>query len=299
MAFHWTSGANARQGRRVSMLLALLVALVPAAPGLAATIGGGGARYALSIPVPAPRKALLPRVQGDADRPLVVIDAGHGGVDPGAINPETGLREKDVTLKIAKAIRDTLLASGKVRVALTRDDDRYLVLRERFGVARRLRGDLFISIHCDSTGREDATGASVYTLSEVASDKESARLAARENKADVIAGVDLDEAAEVSSILIDLTRRETMNQSAGFARLLGREAPTLMPVKANFHRMASLMVLKAPDLPSVLFETGYISNPGDATFLDSREGRDRIAESVSRAVDSFFARRMAQRLAMR
>ena len=299
MAFDWTGGANARQGRRVSMLLALLVALVPAAPGLAATIGGARPRYALSIPVPRAVKVSLPRVQGDADRPLVVIDAGHGGVDPGAINPETGLREKDVTLKIAKAIRDTLLASGKVRVALTRDDDRYLVLRERFGVARRLRGDLFISIHCDSTGTEDATGASVYTLSEVASDKESARLAARENKADVIAGVDLDEAADVSSILIDLTQRETMNQSAGFARLLGREAPTLMPVKANFHRMASLMVLKAPDMPSVLFETGYISNPQDAAFLDSREGRGRIAESVSRAVDAFFARRMARRLAMR
>ena len=301
MAFDWTGGANARQGRGVSLLAALLIALVPASPSFAAAIGATPPRatYKVSIPVPAARGVRLPRVQGDADRPLVVIDAGHGGVDPGAINPETGLREKDVTLKIARAIRDQLLASGKVRVALTRDEDRYLVLRERFGVARRLRGDLFISIHCDSVGSEEATGASVYTLSEVASDKEAARLAARENKADVIAGVDLDEAADVSSILIDLTQRETMNQSAGFARLLGREAPALMPTKANFHRMASLMVLKAPDMPSVLFETGYISNPNDAAFLDSREGRNRIAQSVSRAIDAFFARRMAQGLAMR
>lgn len=259
--------------------------------------GLGGSRYKVTQAVPPPARALpLPEVQGDDSRPLVVIDAGHGGVDPGAINRDTGLREKDVTLKVAQAIRDRLLASGRVRVALTRDGDRYLVLRERYGIARRLKADLFISIHCDSTGSEDATGASVYTLSEVASDKEAARLAARENKADVISGVDLGDAgADVSSILIDLTQRETMNASAGFARLLGREARPLMPLKANFHRMASLMVLKAPDMPSILFETGYISNPADAAFLDSREGREKIAESVSRAVGVHFARRLAMR----
>jgi N-acetylmuramoyl-L-alanine amidase len=253
-------------------------------------------KYKVSVPVPLKARGMkLPRVQGDDTRPLVVIDAGHGGVDPGAIGPN-GLREKDVTLKVAKAIRDELLASGRVRVALTRNDDRYLILRERYGVARRLKGDLFISIHCDSTGSENATGATAYTLSEVASDKEAARLAARENKADVISGVNLGEApADVSSILIDLTQRETMNASATFARLLGREAKPLMPLKANFHRMASLMVLKAPDMPSILFETGYISNPQDAAFLDSEEGRHRIAESVTRAVEVHFARRMATR----
>jgi N-acetylmuramoyl-L-alanine amidase len=253
-------------------------------------------KYKVSVPVPPKARGMkLPRVQGDDTRPLVVIDAGHGGVDPGAIGPN-GLREKDVTLKVAKAIRDELLASGRVRVALTRNDDRYLILRERYGVARRLKGDLFISIHCDSTGSENATGATAYTLSEVASDKEAARLAARENKADVISGVNLGEApADVSSILIDLTQRETMNASATFARLLGREARPLMPLKANFHRMASLMVLKAPDMPSILFETGYISNPQDAAFLDSEEGRRRIAESVTRAVEVNFARRMAAR----
>ncbi|MGC5795597.1 N-acetylmuramoyl-L-alanine amidase family protein [Sphingomonas sp. NFX23] len=259
---------------------------------------GAGSRpkYKVSVPVPPKARGIkLPRVQGDDTRPLVVIDAGHGGVDPGAIGPN-GLREKDVTLKVAKAIRDELLASGRVRVALTRNDDRYLILRERYGVARRLKGDLFISIHCDSTGSENATGATAYTLSEVASDKEAARLAARENKADVISGVNLGEApADVSSILIDLTQRETMNASATFARLLGREAKPLMPLKANFHRMASLMVLKAPDMPSILFETGYISNPQDAAFLDSEEGRHRIAESVTRAVEVHFARRMATR----
>ena len=254
-------------------------------------------RYKLSRPVPpAAQRLPQPRVRGDDTRPLVVIDAGHGGVDPGAINPLTGLREKDVTLQIARQIRDALLASGRVRVALTREDDKYLVLRERYGVARRLKADLFISVHCDSTGSENATGASVYTLSEVASDKEAARLAARENKADVIGGINLGDAgADVSSILIDLTQRETMNHSAGFARLLGREAQGLVPLKPSFHRMASLMVLKAPDLPSVLFETGYISNPQDAAFLTSSQGRERIAESVRRAVDVHFARRMAAR----
>jgi len=254
-------------------------------------------RYKLSIPVPPPARGVaLPQVRGDDSRPLVVIDAGHGGVDPGAINPDTGLREKDVTLRIAQAIRDELLATGRVRVALTRDDDRYLVLRERYGIARRLKANLFISIHCDSVGSGDASGASVYTLSEVASDKEAARLATRENKADVISGVNLGEAgADVSSILIDLTQRETMNTSASFARLLGREAKPLIPTKPVFHRMASLMVLKAPDMPSILFETGYISNPGDAAFLDSRDGREKIAESVTKAVEVHFARQLASR----
>ncbi len=254
------------------------------------------ASYKVSVPVPPPaRAAPLPKVQGDDDRPLVVIDAGHGGNDPGAINHATGLREKDVTLKIARAIRDDLLEGGRVRVALTRNDDRYILHRERFGIARRLKADLFISIHCDSVGTGMASGATAYTLSDVASDKEAALLAARENKSDVIAGVRLDRNPDVSSILIDLTQRETMNASAGFARLLGREAKPLIPTKPNFHRTASLLVLKAPDMPSILFETGYISTPEDAAFLDSKAGREKIAESVRRAVEVYFARRLAVR----
>lgn len=253
--------------------------------------------YSVSMTLPKrlPR-APLPRVYGDADRPLVVIDAGHGGHDPGALSPDGSLREKDVTLQVARAIRDALLASGRVRVALTREDDRFLVLQERYGLARRLKADLFISVHCDSAGNPDATGATVYTLSEVASDKEAARLAARENKADIIAGVDLGVASpDISSILIDLTQRETMNMSANFARLLGREAQPLIPIKPNYHRMASLIVLKAPDMPSVLFETGYISNLNDAEFLASAEGQRKVAQSVRKAVEIHFATRMASR----
>ena len=253
--------------------------------------------YSVEMRLPTPaRAAPLPRVEGDPSRPLVVIDAGHGGHDPGALAPDGALREKDLTLKVARAIRDELLASGKVRVALTRDDDRFLILQERYGIARRLGANLFISIHCDSAGNTEASGATVYTLSEVASDKEAARLAARENKADILAGVDLGDASpDISSILIDLTQRETMNTSAGFARLLGREAKPLMPTKAMFHRMASLVVLKAPDMPSILFETGYISNQRDADFLNSRDGREKVAESVRRAVEIHFATRMASR----
>ena len=254
------------------------------------------ASYTVTQAVPPSRGALpLPKVRGDESRPLVVIDAGHGGHDPGSLSPDGELREKDLTLKMALAVRDTLLKSGRVRVALTRDDDRFLVLRERYGVARKLKADLFISIHCDSALSTEASGATAYTLSEVASDKEAARLAARENKVDIINGVDLDRNPDVSSILIDLTQRETMNASAGFARLLGREAQPLMAIKPNFHRMASLMVLKAPDTPSILLEAGYISNASDSAFLASNAGRANIAESVRRAVEIYFARRLALR----
>lgn len=273
-------------------------AIVPASSSAAMVVDRRQrATASVAVPAPRPRRALaLPRVDGDADRPLVVIDAGHGGHDPGAISPHGGLREKDLTLKTARAIRDALLAGGRVRVAMTRDRDQFLVLQERYAIARRLGASLFISVHCDSADNPDASGASIYTLSEVASDREAARLAARENKADILAGVDLGrQPADISSILIDLTQRETMNESAGFARLLGREAKGVIPLKSNYHRMASLMVLKAPDLPSILFETGYLSNEADARRLDSVEGRRAIAGSVRQAVEIHFARRMAAR----
>lgn len=332
MCFGWTPALPARHSRAVFALIALFASWLFAVPSWAASkadvridhsrvlvenhwtassfplgftspvsaeaaVSGAPADYQVRMKIPAARRApALPRIEGQAGRPLVVIDAGHGGHDPGALSGDGRLREKDLTLKVARAIRDELLASGKVRVALTRDDDRFLILQERYGIARRLGASLFMSIHCDSAGNPDASGATVYTLSEVASDKEAARLAARENKADIIAGVDLgDASSDISSILIDLTQRETMNTSASFARLLGREAKPLMPTKAAFHRMASLMVLKAPDMPSILFETGYISNQVDADFLDSPAGRARIAQSVRRAVEIHFATRMVAR----
>lgn len=288
--FGWTV---ARRARHIAIVLSLVLL-----PALAATaLPSQQHDYRVAIPIPAPvRAAPLPPVAGDPSRPLVVIDAGHGGRDPGAVSPDGTLREKDLTLRVAQTIRDALLASGRVRVALTRGDDRFLILQERFGIARRLGAKLFISIHCDSAADPAATGASVYTLSEVASDKESARLAARENKADVIAGVDLGDASpDISGILIDLTQRETMTSAAGFARLLEREAKPLIRARTPFHRMASLIVLKAPDMPSILFETGYLSNADDAAFLNSPAGRAKIADGVRKATEIYFATRAAPR----
>ncbi|RVT41685.1 N-acetylmuramoyl-L-alanine amidase family protein [Sphingobium algorifonticola] len=253
--------------------------------------------HSITVPIPPAASGIaLPRVDGprDGSRPLVVIDAGHGGHDPGASNPDNGAKEKDLTLAIAKAIRDRLVAGGRVRVALTREDDRFLVLQERYGIARRLSADLFLSIHADAADNRDAQGATIYTLSETASDREAARLAARENKADIINGVNLGgQDADISSILIDLTRRETMGQSSDFARVLQREAAPFLTFRTAAHRFASLIVLKAPDTPSVLFETGYISNARDAAFMASRAGRIKIADGVARGIEVYFARRLA------
>lgn len=247
---------------------------------------------------PAATRPTPPRVAADVrgSRPLVVIDAGHGGHDTGAISVLENRREKDVTLAIAKAIVAEINASGRVRAALTRSDDRFLVLGERVEVARRQRADLFISVHADSAANADASGATVYTLSEVSSDREAARLAAKENKSDIINGVDLGrEAGDVSSILIDLAQRETMNVSSAFAALLQRELAPHVKFKTGFHRFAGFRVLKAADTPAVLLETGYLSNMEDAKFLFSKKGQDAIATGVRKAVEAHFARRQAQR----
>lgn len=256
-------------------------------------------RYSVTVPIGKPKPAVpLPRIEGPADArlPLVVIDAGHGGHDPGAISPHGGSREKDITLALARAIRKELLASGRVRVALTRADDRFLVLEERYGIARRLKADLFISIHADAAENQEARGASIYTLAEVASDREAARLAARENRANIINGVDLSgHSGDVSAILLDLTQRETMSLAADFARLLQREASDEVAFRTTAHRFASFIVLKAPDTPSVLFETGFISNKEDAAFLVSPAGQKKIARGVREAVQVHFARQITAR----
>ena len=257
------------------------------------------ARSSVRVPIepPAPISSAvpLPAVSGTrgTNRPLVVIDAGHGGHDPGSIGVH-GEHEKDAALAIAKAIRDELVRSGRVRVAMTRDDDRFLVLGERREIARRLNADLFISVHADSAPNAEARGASIYTLSEVASDRYAAQLAARENRADVLNGIDLGgENAAVSSILFDLAQRETMNISATFAQLMHREMIPAVPFKSDFHRFAGLVVLKAPDVPSVLLETGYMSNEDDVHLLFSRDYQHDIAVGVRRAVETHFARRLA------
>jgi len=174
-----------------------------------------------------------------------------------AANPAAGKREKEITMAIAKAWQREMLKSGRVRVALTRDTDKFLVLQDRYEIARKMNADLFVSIHADSAESQDASGGTVYTLSEVASDREAQRLAARENKANIINGVNLGGAdANVSSILIDLTQRETMNVSADFAKLLLREAKPNMRMRSNSHRFASFLVQRAPDHPPIQLQTG-------------------------------------------
>ena len=253
-------------------------------------------RYAVTVPLGPLRDTPLPAIEGPEDRrlPLVVIDAGHGGHDPGAIHGATGTREKDVVVALARAIRDALVASGRVRVALTRSDDRFLVLEERYAIAQRMKADLLVSIHADAATHPDARGASIYTLSEVASDREAARLAARENRANVVGGVDLTRQSDaVSSILIDLTQRETMTTAADFARVLRREGAATLNFRDPPVRFASFIVLKAPDVPSILLETGFVSNDDDVAFLTSPAGRTAIAGAVRRAIEVHFARRLS------
>lgn len=251
-------------------------------------------RHSLTVPLPPVEDAGgLPPVVGAKDpaRPLVVIDPGHGGRDPGAANPDKGYREKDITLALARAVRDELVRQGRVRVALTRDDDRTLMLEDRSDLARRMGADLFLSIHADAADNPDAEGATVYTLSETASDREAEKLAARENRSSVVNGVAVGEQdGAVSSILIDLSRRAAMRQSADFARLLFREAAPTVPFRPIPHRFASLVVLKAPDVPSVLFEAGYITSGADAARLVAPEGRQKIAKGLAQAIAVYFAR---------
>lgn len=280
-----------------TLLLVLIAALHAGFSAAAPVQAASGRMHSITVPIPAAAKGLkLPPVHGpdDPSRPLVVIDPGHGGHDPGAANREQGLREKDVTLALSKALRDRLVQQGRVRVALTREEDAFLTLQERYELARRMGAELFLSIHADAADNPDARGATIYTLSETASDREAARLAARENSANVVNGIDLgDQDGAVSSILIDLSQREAMESSTGFARLLYREAAPYVRFRGRYHRLASLIVLKAPDIPSVLFEAGYITSASDAALLGSEKGRDRIAEGVAKAIGVYFARRSA------
>ncbi|MEO5706992.1 MAG: N-acetylmuramoyl-L-alanine amidase [Alteraurantiacibacter sp.] len=252
-----------------------------------------GRDYVIRVELPEPGSELgLPEVQGppDSTRPLVVIDAGHGGHDPGASGVD--FTEKTLVLGLARALRDRLLEEGGIRVAMTRADDRFLALSERVDVTRRLNADLFVSIHADSAGtRDQVTGASIYTLSDVASSEAAARFAARENEADRINGVDISGGDDtVNAILVELSQRRTSQSSVQFAELIVREGETAL----NFHeqplRSAALAVLRAPDVPSVLFESGYITNQDEAQRLASAEGQQAFAAAMARAIRVFFAR---------
>jgi N-acetylmuramoyl-L-alanine amidase len=228
-------------------------------------------------------------------RPLVVLDPGHGGLDTGTVGLN-GEPEKILVLEFAIQLRDKLEKSGKYRVAMTRTDDHFVPLNERVRLARAWQAALFISIHADALAHRDpdARGATIYTLSETASDAEAARLAESENRADVIAGVDLSaEPDDVADILIDLAQRETKSFSAHFARTLASELKTAARMHKHPLKSAGFRVLKAPDVPSVLVELGYVTNHEDLKLLTSEAWRSRATDSILQAVHTFFATRLA------
>ena len=224
-----------------------------------------------------------------ARKPIVVIDAGHGGQDPGAISPG-GIREKNITLSMAKTIARILNNSGRYDARLTRTTDHYIKLYDRVKIARNADADIFVSVHADSVGNKNTRGASVYTLSNTASDKQTAKLAARENRADIIAGVDLGvEDPDVSFILLDLSMRETMNRSKTLANtVVGTFQNTGVGTLNRPHRYAGFAVLKAPDVPSILIETGFVSNESEARRLLSPEYQEKVGKALLQSLDSFF-----------
>ena len=289
-----TKGERAATGASIAAVLALAAVL---------------AAWALALPVPglwgapATRIALgpataydLPQIsggEGGAALPLVMLDPGHGGFDPGARTP--AMDEKDLTLGLALALREQLLAEGGVRVAMTRENDRFVALSERAEAARRLGAALMLSIHADSAGTESAragevAGASIYTLSARASDAAARRFAARENAADRVNGQSLAGHSDaVSAILVDLAQRRTQAQSERFADLIAEAGRGRIAFHPKPRRSAALEVLRAPDVPSVLFESGYITNAADAARLASPEGRAEFARVMARAIRLYFA----------
>jgi N-acetylmuramoyl-L-alanine amidase len=238
----------------------------------------------------------LPSAHDSGDpRPLIVLDPGHGGIDTGAVAP-TGQNEKDIVLTFALLLRDKLEHTGKYRVAMTRSDDTFIPLGERVRFARAQQASLFVSIHADFIPRREgqAEGASVYTLSDKASDEEAAKLADVENRSDAIAGVDLSsEPDDVANILIDLAQRETKTFSTQFARTLVGELKATIRMHQHPLKSAGFKVLKDPDVPSVLLELGYVSTKADLVNLESPQWRSRTADSLVQAIDTFFAPRLA------
>lgn len=237
-------------------------------------------------PVPKPQ---VPAPKKRREKPTIIIDPGHGGADPGAI-AANGVFEKNITLALARELKKQLEASGEYKAVITRDRDVYIKLYKRVEFARKHKGDLFVSIHADTIGKSSVKGMSVYTLSEKASDAQTAKLAQRENNADKIAGVDLSvEDEQVADILVDLVMRDTQNQSNFFAKsLVGHMKAGHVSVLENPHRHAGFAVLKAPDIPSVLVEAGFLSNKAEARLLSQPDYQRRVAGAIKNGIDAYF-----------
>jgi N-acetylmuramoyl-L-alanine amidase len=277
-----TKGAIA--GMTVTAVAAMAAAGVFAFAGRSSD---AAAQSSLTVNVPPPvsdRIYASPIARG---RPIVVIDAGHGGRDPGAISVSGQVREKELTLSLARALRDELVKRGRVRVAMTRDQDSYLTLDDRAAVARRLNAAMFVSIHVDSAPNPLARGASIYSLSDVASDAEAARLAAREN-ADADRG---PRSGTVDSVLADLAMRSQMSASADFATRLVGKAAGRVELRPNPHRFAAFHVLRRADTPAVLFEAGYLSNADDELMLREPVARSKMVLALAQAIETDVAAR--------
>jgi N-acetylmuramoyl-L-alanine amidase len=239
---------------------------------------------------PAGKNIILPNKRG---KKIIVLDPGHGGIDPGAIS-RAGTKEKDVVLSFAHVLRKALLATGKYEVVMTRSDDRFISLKNRVIVARDKNADLFLAIHADTVRGKDARGVTLYTLSEKASDAEAEALAKRENRADIIGGLDLEaETEEITDILIDLAQRESKNHAMFFSKKAVSHLKPLTLMTGKPLRSAGFMVLKAPDVPSVLLELGFLSSKSDEKLLTSVAWQTKIAKAFATAMDAYFATEVA------
>jgi N-acetylmuramoyl-L-alanine amidase len=270
----------------------LTLVLAPASEAaFKAAARAGAEKQARATAQNAPAATPLPSI--DAAKPVIVLDPGHGGVDTGALGREHAI-EKYVVLDFAKALGAKLRASGQYRVVFTREDDTFVSLGQRVRIARSLNAALFVSVHADALARDgdEVQGATVYTVSDRASDAEAARVAEHENKADSAAGEDAKEgASDVNDILFELTRRETRAYSHVVARSLAEYWKVAARLNKNPRRSAGFVVLKAPDVPSVLLELGYLSNEEDVADLTSAAWREKAATQAAKAIDAFFAQR--------
>lgn len=276
------------------LLIPLLVVGGMIAAGVKVPVPQWGREYVLRLLMPElAAEVALPQISGpeDPNLPLVVIDPGHGGRDPGAVGD--GVREKDITLGLGLALREALVRQGGVRVAMTRADDRALSLAERPEIARRMEADLFVSIHADSAGEKSGvSGASIYTLSNRASSAAAARFARKENDVDRLNGLSIEgQSDEVNSILVELSQRRSQTDSRELAGLIAREGEASLTFHEDNLRAADLVVLRTPDLPSVLFEAGFVTNREDSARLSSAEWRNQFGEVMARSIRIYFARR--------
>lgn len=252
---------------------------VQAAPAIAqAEVVATGRVVTIGKPLPRPKRF------------VVMIDAGHGGKDPGALGAH-GTIEKEITLKAARILAQKLNKTGIVVAKLTRDDDRFLKLRERINVARRAQADLFISLHADAFHKPSAKGMSVFSLSDSASDKEAAYIASQENKADLIGGPDLEgEDPLAANELLRMFQRESMNESSYLADAILQQIKDLPGGDRRGHRFAGFAVLKSPDIPSVLVEMGFLTNKTDEANLRKTSYIEGIADRLSRAIVNYLQR---------